>query len=640
MLIKNKVNPSYKSGGQLESTGFKVVNAGRFIMNQLRNLYDNPVGAVVRELSTNAREASLLAGKDGDFYIHLPTVLEPWFSVKDQGIGMSEEDLREHTSGLGSTTKCHTNEIDGNQIIGGFGMGMKSPLAYTEQFNVTSIKDGYKTTAIVSITEDGPTYSKVYHGPTDEGNGTEIKLSVSERDHGKFISEVKKQLRFFDPQPCMNYDVEFPNFDDKILYQNDKCTIYKMTTQHISYVVTDVVAYPLEVYSLIPEYSKRLPFDIRVPVGSVKVPMARESIIIDDDTTEYLRGIYDQAYDEMVDQMQDDINSQPNYVKKYRRAQDYLNSVSDVELPDEPEMDAVFRLFEKRQLEMKTNPSMFTTGSKFLIIISKYYPISNIIIGKDTDKNIPSTVNYNFDGTSGAVYYVEGLTEDFIRGLGYEGDIYYFDDLPKPSKVKPKPKNTMPRLFLLDISFSYYGTEYKTEYRIDNLDKDTGIWVSMQKGIISSDDRHMLKLLINYNIIPKDTKIFGVPKNVKNKLMGHPNYMSVEEVHKMTMDSISQDMKNRKEIYDKFIVTNELLKGDFLPKNYLDKYVRPIYTNVSGKINIKEVTYYNSYEPVFNTKDEVVDRYKTMVFNKYPLLKYITDNTPVELIDQYMKGMQ
>ena len=61
-------------------------------------LYTNKIKAVVRELSTNAVDAMIAKGtiQDKQFEVHLPTALEPFFGVRDFGVGLTEKEVYEN----------------------------------------------------------------------------------------------------------------------------------------------------------------------------------------------------------------------------------------------------------------------------------------------------------------------------------------------------------------------------------------------------------------------------------------------------------------------------------------------------------------------------------------------------------------
>ena len=164
------------------------------------SLYQNKIGSIVREVSCNALDAHIMADKaDLPFVIHLPDSFEPWFSVQDFGVGISPNAM--------FTVFCkyfESTKDDSNNQIGAFGLGAKSPMAYTDQFTVTSITDGMKRMYSVFVAETGlPSIIEMDVSDTDEGNGVEIRMSAKREDFSKFASETATQLRFFKVKPTV-----------------------------------------------------------------------------------------------------------------------------------------------------------------------------------------------------------------------------------------------------------------------------------------------------------------------------------------------------------------------------------------------------------------------------------------------------
>lgn len=150
-------------------------------------LYKNKIQSTVRETLSNAKDASIKAGVTTPIEVHIPTLLEPWFSIKDYGVGMSEETIVNVYFNYGMSTKQ-----DSNEEIGGFGIGAKVAGVYSGQFNVTSVKDGFKSVYQFFKNEKGfPCNTPLYTGTCDEPNGTEIKISANEaKDFDTFLKET------------------------------------------------------------------------------------------------------------------------------------------------------------------------------------------------------------------------------------------------------------------------------------------------------------------------------------------------------------------------------------------------------------------------------------------------------------------
>lgn len=162
------------------------------LMSLLTNLYNDPETAVLREYYTNALDAHVRVGQTKPVDIFLPTSDNPLFVVKDYGVGMSESDIEHTYSQYGESTKQDTDDE-----IGAYGLGCKSALAIATQFTLTSIKDGIKTTALISKTETG--INKVDILPTkktEEGNGTTVTIPIP--DVYSFNNKVAAFFKYSD----------------------------------------------------------------------------------------------------------------------------------------------------------------------------------------------------------------------------------------------------------------------------------------------------------------------------------------------------------------------------------------------------------------------------------------------------------
>ena len=177
MKLDVAVNEVTLSG--VNSTGeFRIRNSAKAFKILSDGLYSNKIKAIIRELSCNAVDSHIAAKKeDVPFEVHLPTILEPYFSVRDYGVGL---DGNQVTSIY--TTYFESTKTDSNDYIGALGLGSKSPFSYTENFTVTAIKAGTKRIYSAFITDAGiPCVAEMSTELTDEDNGVEV-VFVSEED--------------------------------------------------------------------------------------------------------------------------------------------------------------------------------------------------------------------------------------------------------------------------------------------------------------------------------------------------------------------------------------------------------------------------------------------------------------------------
>ncbi len=83
-----------------------------FILDMFADkVYTHKERAVIRELACNAHDSHVIAGtQDIPFDVHLPTSLEPWFSLRDYGTGLEDHDIENIYGAIGVSTKRDSNE--------------------------------------------------------------------------------------------------------------------------------------------------------------------------------------------------------------------------------------------------------------------------------------------------------------------------------------------------------------------------------------------------------------------------------------------------------------------------------------------------------------------------------------------------
>lgn len=178
---------------------FRIRNSAKAFSILSSGLYSNKVRAIIRELSCNAVDSHVGAGKATvPFEVHLPSILEPWFAVKDFGLGLDNDQVVNIY-----TTYFESTKTDSNQFIGALGLGSKSPFSYTDNFSITAIKNGIQRIYSAFINEVGvPSIAQMGEQLTDEENGVEVKFSVTDRnDYYTFQREAYHVLSWFKLQP-------------------------------------------------------------------------------------------------------------------------------------------------------------------------------------------------------------------------------------------------------------------------------------------------------------------------------------------------------------------------------------------------------------------------------------------------------
>lgn len=110
------------------------------------------------------------------------------------------------------STYFRSTKEDSNDFTGAFGLGSKTPLAYTDNFLVTNRFNGVMRVYNIMTNENNePQISLMMSMDTDEPNGLEVKLAVNPDDYASFKDAVVDQLKYFEPLPrILNDKVVFP----------------------------------------------------------------------------------------------------------------------------------------------------------------------------------------------------------------------------------------------------------------------------------------------------------------------------------------------------------------------------------------------------------------------------------------------
>lgn len=166
----------------------------------LSGFYSEPILAIPRELGANAWDSHVKAGNtDRMFEVHAPNTLEPWFSVRDFGTGLSASHVDTIYTTYFESTKTNDNDSDGCM-----GLGSKTPFNYTENFTVTSWFNGEKNVYNCFIDEAGsPNIMHVSASASTEHTGLEIKFGVKIADISMFVDKITRAFEPFRNRPII-----------------------------------------------------------------------------------------------------------------------------------------------------------------------------------------------------------------------------------------------------------------------------------------------------------------------------------------------------------------------------------------------------------------------------------------------------
>lgn len=307
MIIGN-VNEVLNNTVGGESTEFNIVANAKAFKILSSNLYENCVDAIVQELVSNAVDSHIAAGKvDVPIEITCPNTIQPFFQVKDFGLGLSHDDVMSIYTTYFKSTKTNTNDL-----IGGYGLGSKSPFSYTTAFNFQSVYDGKKRDYLCFIGDKGiPNVNLLSTIDTDESNGLTVTVPVSDcYDFDVFYTAVFKKLRFMQGKFAIKNDRDnlkkFNEFRDTVLVDLNKNGFAIHYDQHnngrnVTFVIGGV-PYAVRVSNHF-KYLKSLKdsISINVPIGYLDLTAGRDRISYDSETTRRVNEILEKYNNQLGD---------------------------------------------------------------------------------------------------------------------------------------------------------------------------------------------------------------------------------------------------------------------------------------------------------------------------------------------------
>lgn len=250
-----------------------------------------------------------MSGKPGEpITVHLPNVLEPFFSVTDNGPGMSHESI------LGLfTTFFGSNKTDTNQATGMLGLGSKSAFSYTTTYMVTSKHGGFQRVYNCFVSKDGiPEIALVSETPLGNPNetGIEVKFAVDRADFQEFLTKAQSVYKYYSPLPritgnkidltpqkvVMELTDSATGITVKVLESNSNRYGY---SKEGSRAVQGAASYPIDASKLNAgnKYTTLLQSNVLLsfPIGAINITASREHIEYDDDTRKAIIAACDMA---------------------------------------------------------------------------------------------------------------------------------------------------------------------------------------------------------------------------------------------------------------------------------------------------------------------------------------------------------
>lgn len=292
-----------------------------------KQLYSNPIGSVIREITSNCFDSHIEAGVDEPVIISKTYDADEGYSIEfqDVGVGISPDRIQNIYMNYFSSTKR-----DNNEQHGGFGIGSKTPLAYADLFYITTVyggkeyqylfhkgeskptlesllgydEEGEEYTSIDEETEETVNKIRIKKIPigedTDKHNGTTIKVIMEDKDTYTFLEQLKFQLAYFDSVYFKGWNISnhYDIYEGKYFkFRSDINPNYTET-----HICIGKVRYEIDFTKVKISQSQRdVPIAIKFEIGELQITPSREALRYTDKTIHLIEERVKLAIQELVD---------------------------------------------------------------------------------------------------------------------------------------------------------------------------------------------------------------------------------------------------------------------------------------------------------------------------------------------------
>lgn len=320
------MKPAYKQSvfehsDTKDSSQFTIRADGKAFRLLIDGIYSDKITSCVRELSTNAFDAHQVIREEKPFYVHCPTTITPEFYVRDYGCGMDHHKIMSLYSTLFGSDKTGDN----NQA-GMFGLGSKTPFAYTDQFHLTCWNGETARYYSAGVGKTGvPEIHLLLEEPSSELKGVKVGFAVQNTDFGNFQTAIRNiHLGFRIPFEC---NVDLKPLPEPNLEGNGWTSYNESRLNGLWYVRQGCVLYPVEQSTAgltVPSdytYGQSRRYIMDVPIGTVEITTSREAIQYTPPVVKYLNKRFERVVEEAADRVWDKVKDIENTAEFFDKIQ-------------------------------------------------------------------------------------------------------------------------------------------------------------------------------------------------------------------------------------------------------------------------------------------------------------------------------
>lgn len=542
--------------GKIVPTAFEISDAGMMIEHMVTTIYKNKKRVIIQEIASNARDAHREVGKANvPIIIKLPNRFSNTLEFRDFGPGLTPDRIQKVFTKVGASTKR-----DDNTQTGGFGIGAKTPWAYTDVFNIRTIANeagklvcrtyaaihGDKTFTLMemgdAITID-PTDPSV--DEADKTTGTTIIIAVENKDDYRYFADYAIQVtQWWDVRPTilgMDPAPQYPVFKSE--YEGKDWKIVSTDRYNRTHTLCiDGIPYPLDCSALerCPDHLSSLTacgLVLFFGVGELAVSLNREELQYVPKTRDAIIARLEEIYKELQDKIEAEIAKSATFLEAtvaFRKMMRNLNHrivKSCMWRGVEVNGDDI----ECRSCDVRQYTKHGTVGGLKLKSRRSYriHLAENVlIVHNDCDTQSPLKIWQLFDQhpTTESILVVT-FKWDLSNPAGVADKAKWMKDsnwgvlnaisfstVPK----KKLPKATMPNGGKVPRGvargFKHNGGHYRNAWTPDeliDLKNGTGVYVTVSHGYSKDFDQHKINTAMKLLGI---TDVYGIHERFLDKL--------------------------------------------------------------------------------------------------------------------------
>lgn len=301
------------SEGQASKTQFGIGDLAVILEILRSKMYSNPIKTVCQEIMSNCRDAHVEAGKAEEPIC--VTIEEssayPGKVIRftDFGLGISPDRMANVFLLYGTSTKRASDDQ-----IGGFGLGAKSPFAYSDVyriFTVTPVEDGMMNRVYQAKIDESKigTLTLLYEEKTDDPQGTTIEVPIKDGDVAHFVKHLTELTVFWDVKPIVFPSLVYPSRTYRFkaegwcIPENRINNYYDFTTQAVIGGIP--YAIPHETMRMLVSSDEDLKslvsagVELHFKTGELKVTANRESIDLSATAVKTIKQRLEEALEEL-----------------------------------------------------------------------------------------------------------------------------------------------------------------------------------------------------------------------------------------------------------------------------------------------------------------------------------------------------